>query len=99
MIDGGNMSSCWSDNIYDVMTGKFIKIDDPKPNYYGGDEEAPRLDKNFDEYKVNSTSGEEFIYVFDGEWKAFEIDQRRDDDWNIIDTFTQEVKIPEPETV
>ena len=99
LIDGGNMSSCWSDNIYDVMTGKFIKIEDPKPNYYGGDDEAPRLDKNFDEYKVNSTMGEEFIYVFDGEWKAFEIDQRRDDDWNIIDTFTQEVKIPEPETV
>ena len=51
LIDGGNMSSCWSDNIYDVMTGKFIKIEDPKPNYYGGDEETPRLDKNFDEYK------------------------------------------------
>ena len=99
LIDGGNMSSCYSDNIYDVMKNKFIKIDDPKPNYYGGDDEAPRLDRNFDEYAKNARACEEFIYLFDGAWTGFSIDQRYDDDYNIIDTLIQEVSIPEPETV
>ena len=99
LIDGGNMSSCWSDSIYDVMKKEFIKIDDPKPNYYGGDDESPRLDKNFDEYAKNAKACEEFIYLFDGAWTGFSIDQRYDDDYNIIDTFIQQVSIPEPETV
>ena len=99
LIDGGNMSSCWSDNIYDVMKKEFIKIDDPKPNYYGGDDEAPRLDRNFQEYAKNANACEEFIYLFDGTWTGFSIDQRYDNDHNIIDTLIQEVRIPEPETV
>ena len=50
LIDGGNMSNCWSDSKYDVKTGEFIPIADPKPTYYGGDDEAPVLSKNFDDF-------------------------------------------------
>ena len=49
LIDGGNMSSCYSDNEYDDETQEFVKRD-PRPEYYGGDEEAPILSKNFDEF-------------------------------------------------
>ena len=36
LIDGGNMSNCWSDSKFDVETGEFTPIADPKPTYYGG---------------------------------------------------------------
>ena len=35
LIDGGNMSSCWSDNEYDYEKQQFVKRD-PQPEYYGG---------------------------------------------------------------
>ena len=96
LIDGGNMSSCWSDSIYDVMKKEFIKIDDPKPNYYGGDDEAPRLSKNFTQYAFDSKSGEEFIYLFeDGKWKGFSIDHKYYDDGDIADTKIIPVEIPD----
>ena len=100
LIDGGNMSSCYSDNIYDVMKNKFIKIDDPKPNYYGGDDEAPRLSRNFTQFAFDSKSGEEFIYLFeDGKWNGFSIDHKYYEDGDIADTNIVPVEIPEPETV
>ena len=30
LIDGGNMSSCWSDNVYDYYKQEFVKRD-PQP--------------------------------------------------------------------
>ena len=42
LIDGGNMSSCYSDSDYDKENGGFVKVD-PRPSYYGGDDEAPVL--------------------------------------------------------
>ena len=38
LIDGGNMSSCWSDNEFDYEKQEFVKRD-PQPEYYGGDDE------------------------------------------------------------
>ena len=63
LIDGGNMSSCWSDNVYDYDKQEFVKRD-PQPEYYGGDSEAPKLSKDFVEFTEISNSGEEFLYVF-----------------------------------
>ena len=40
LIDGGNMSCCYSDNEYDEEKQEFVK-NDPKPEYYGGDDERP----------------------------------------------------------
>ena len=34
LIDGGNMSSCYSDNEFDYEKQEFVKVD-PAPSYYG----------------------------------------------------------------
>ena len=63
LIDGGNMSSCWSDNEYDYEKQEFVKRD-PQPEYYGGENERPRLSKNFTQFAFDSKDGEEFLYLF-----------------------------------
>ena len=63
LIDGGNMSNCYSDSKFNVETGEFTPIADPKPSYYGGDEEAPILSKNFDEF-TRIDCWQEYSYVF-----------------------------------
>ena len=98
LLDGGNMSSCWSDNVYDYDKQEFVKRD-PQPEYYGGDNEAPRLDVNFDEFAKNSNSCEEFLYIYNGEWEAFAIDQKYDENHKIVDTNIIPVEIPVAETV
>ncbi len=97
LIDGGNMSSCYSDNEYDYEKQTFVK-QDPKPNYYGGDSERPRLSKNFTQFAFDSKSGEEFLYLFvDNEWNGFSLDHKYYDDGEILDTKVNPVEIPEPE--
>ena len=95
LIDGGNMSSCWSDNVYDYDKQEFVKRD-PQPEYYGGDSEAPRLSKNFTQLAFDSKSGEEFLYLFsENEWNGFSINHKYDDDYYILDTNINPVEIPE----
>ena len=98
LIDGGNMSSCYSDSVYDYEKQAFVKRD-PQPEYYGGKDEAPRLDANFDEFAKNSNSCEEFLYIYNGEWEAFAIDQKYDENYKIVDTNIIPVEIPVAETV
>ena len=98
LIDGGNMSSCYSDNVYDYEKQEFVKRD-PQPEYYGGKDEAPRLDANFDEFAKNSNSCEEFLYVYNGKWEAFSIDQKYDENYKIVDTNIIPAEIPVAETV
>ena len=99
LLDGGNMSSCWSDNQFDYEKQEFVK-NDPKPEYYGGEDERPRLSKNFTQFAFDSKSGEEYLYLYeDGKWNGFSIDHKYDDDYEILDTSINPVKIPEPETV
>ena len=59
LIDGGNMSSCYSDNVFDYEKQEFVKRD-PQPEYYGGENERPRLSKNFTQFAFDSKDGEEF---------------------------------------
>ena len=98
LIDGGNMSSCWSDNQFDYEKQEFIK-NDPKPEYYGGDDERPRLSRNFTQFAFDSKSGEEYLYLFvDNEWNGFSLDHKYSaEDWEILDTKVNPVEIPEPE--
>ena len=97
LIEGGNMSSCYSDNEYDYEKQEFVK-QDPKPNYYGGDSERPRLSKNFTQFAFDSKSGEEFLYLFvDNEWNGFSLDHKYYEDGEILDTKVNPVEIPEPE--
>ena len=98
LIDGGNMSSCYSDNEYDEEKQEFVK-NDPRPVYYGGDDERPRLSRNFTQFAFDSKSGEEYLYLFvDNEWNGFSLDHKySEEDWEILDTKVNPVEIPEPE--
>ena len=68
LIDGGDMSSCWTDTPFDY-NGKASKYG---PNYYSlrGDDCPPRLDANKYDYL---TDGEEYAYLFvDGNWICYD---------------------------
>ena len=94
LIDGGNMSSCWSDNEFDYEKQEFVKRD-PPPEYYGVDDERPRLSKNFTQFAFDSKSGEEFLYLFsENEWNGFSINHKYADDGYILDTNIIPVEIP-----
>ena len=97
LIDGGNMSSCWSDTIFDYEKQEFVERP-PQPEYYGGENERPRLSKNFTQFAFDSKDGEEFLYLFrpygDG-WEAFEINLKYVDVFYILDTKLNPVVIPE----
>ena len=73
LIDGGDMSSCWTDNRWDdgVTQGTY------GPNYYSyrGDDSPPRLDADLCEYLLPDNS-EEFAYVFrNGDWVCYNMNQ------------------------
>ena len=99
LIEGGNMSSCYSDNQYDEKKQEFVK-NDPKPEYYGGEDERPHHNATFQKFLDDVNACEEYLYIFMNEcWKAFSVRPVYDDDYNIIKNNIQPVEIPEPETV
>ena len=63
LIDGGNMSSCYSDNEFDYEKQEFVK-QDPKPNYYGGDDERPHLNSTIQMFLRDAYASEEYLYLF-----------------------------------
>ena len=93
------MSSCYSDNEYDDETQEFVKRD-PRPEYYGGDEEAPILSKNFDEF-TRIDCWQEYSYVFvKDRWVAYSIRQKFDENYEeIVSVTVEEVEIPKKQTV
>ena len=58
LIDGGNMSSCYSDNEYDEEKQEFVK-NDPRPVYYGGDDERPHHNESFQRFLNDVNACEE----------------------------------------
>ena len=71
LIDGGDMSCCWTDDRFDgsKVSGVY------GPQYYSqrGDECPPRLDTDLCEYL---REGEEYAYVFRaGEWVCYNMHQ------------------------
>ena len=94
LIDGGDMSSCDSNDDWDRK-----ELGETAPLYYNdrGDNTEPRLDLNFDDYVSNSNAGEEFVYVFlpeDNKWECYEINHSYDEDYNITDTNVVSKSIP-----
>ena len=59
LIDGGDMSSCWSDACWETK----LPVGEYGPEYYSqrGENTPPRLDKDLGEYLQNS---EEYSYVY-----------------------------------
>jgi len=94
LIDGGNMSSCYSDNEYDYEKQAFVKRD-PRPEYYTDrgeklEDNAPKISKDLEEYidHANNCCGE-FAYIFEpnNEWVCYAVEY-----WNPVtkthnDTF------------
>jgi len=82
LIDGGDMSSCWSDKVW----GK-DRTDGQKygPEYYSqrGEDCPPRYDGSMEEFLSN---GEEYSYIFrDGAWVAYDMNEFNDNDPEIVE--------------
>ena len=93
LIDGGDMSTCWTKERW---TGKelapYVKeikeSEEYGPQHYAqrGEDCPPRLDESITEFINN---GEEYGYIFkDGEWFCYDTKS-----WS--DTFAQIIDIPE----
>ena len=84
LIDGGDMSSCWTDERWDDTGVKGVY----GPQYYSqrGEFIAPYHDKDLNEYLCNS---EEYSYIFtkEGKWVCYTNDSR------VVD-LVKEVEIP-----
>jgi hypothetical protein len=73
LIDGGDMSSCWSDACWETK----LPVGEYGPEYYSarGENCPPRLDADLCEYLLPDNS-EEFAYVFrSGEWVCYNMHQ------------------------
>jgi hypothetical protein len=71
LINGGDMSLCWTDERWDDSGVKGVY----GPQYYSqrGDDSPPRLDKDMDEFFAD---GEEYSYIFrNGNWYAYDMHQ------------------------
>ena len=99
LIDGGNMSCCWSNRVYDNEKKEFVDSDTYSPEYYvkehKNDDEIPILSKSLGEL-VEIDMGEEYVYLwFMGEWNCYSVSRKHDDEWNIVDTTISPVMIPD----
>ena len=94
LIDGGDMSSCYSDTGWDYDEKR-----DPQPCYYSErcEDCPPRTDATIQEYFANANSWEEYCYIYTtfGEWLCFEIDKKYNEDYSeIVETITRPCEIP-----
>ena len=83
LIDGGDLSSCDSNDDWDRK-----ELGETRPLYYNerGEKTEPRLDLNFDDYVGNPANDAEFVYVFtlDHTWECYAIDQKRNEDYSEV---------------
>ena len=83
LIDGGDMTSCWTDDRWDDSGVKGVY----GPQYYSarGEDIPPSLDNTLDEYLKD---GEDYAYLYrDGEWVCYDTKS-----WS--ETYLQQVEIP-----
>ena len=75
LIDGGDMSSCWTKDRWD---GK--EVEEYGPQYYSqrGEDCPPRLDNNMEEF---FSDNEEYGYVYtNAGWVCYDMNQFNDND-------------------
>ena len=77
LIDGGDMSSCWTDErcTGDRWGAYPTKTEEYGPQYYSqrGDDCPPRLDADMDDF---FSENEEYSYIFrNGNWYAYDMHQ------------------------
>ena len=81
LIDGGDMSSCWADEIW----GKKLPQGEYTPEYYSarGEDCPPRYDESKEEFLSN---GEEYSYVFTSAgWVCYDMNEFNDNDPEIVE--------------
>ena len=81
LIDGGDMSSCWSDEIW----GKKLPDGVYFPEYYSarGENCPPRYDQTREEFLSN---GEEYSYIFTSAgWVCYDMNEFNDNDPEIVE--------------
>jgi hypothetical protein len=76
LIDGGDMSSCWTDQRWNY-DGSSVKVEGYGPQYYVRKSDGdcpPRLDSNKYDYLAE---GEEYAYLYtlNGEWVCYDMHQ------------------------
>ena len=75
LIDGGDMSVCWTDDSFRNSDGKIEKKSEFGPQYYSerGEDCPPRLD-TMSEY-LDKNFGEEYAYIFNSkkEWICYDM--------------------------
>ena len=74
LIDGGDMSCCWTDEKFRTAEGVENKVE-YGPQYYSerGEDCPPRHDKNLKEYL---SEGEEYAYLYtNNEWICYDMHQ------------------------
>ena len=86
LIDGGDMSTCWADEIW----GKKLPQGEYAPEYYSarGEDCPPRLDTIFDFLDKNNNEEYAYIWTVNNEWKAFDMNA-------FNDAKPESVEIPE----
>jgi hypothetical protein len=86
LIDGGDMSVCWTDDHFRNSDGKVEKKAEYGPQYYSerGENCPPSL-MSMNEY-VNKNNNEEFAYIFrDGAWVCYNMNEFDDKDPEIVE--------------
>ena len=92
LIDGGDMSVCWTDDHFRNSDGKIEKKAEYGPQYYSerGESCPPRLDDSVFEY-LNKNNNEEYAYVWtvNNKWVCTNMNQFDDS------KAPEKVEIPE----
>ena len=77
LIDGGDMSSCWTEDRFSIDPTHGFKVQEYGPQYYSqrGEDCPPRLDESVLDY-LNPAKSEEYAYLFrKGEWVCYNMNQ------------------------
>ena len=95
LIDGGDMSSCYTDSTWDLHPESEKR--DPQPCYYSerGEDCPPRHDQTLSSL-TDYDCGEEFLYLwFMNTWNCYAYNKTYDDDYNTVSTTLSPVIIPD----
>jgi|TARA_B100000927_G_C16176423_1_gene353562 hypothetical protein len=89
LIDGGDMSSCWTNERWGDVNeygGQMKKeVEEYGPQYYSqrGENCPPRYDLNEAEFL---SKGEEYSYIFrNGEWVCYDMNEFNDNDPELVE--------------
>ena len=85
LIDGGDMSVCWTDDHFRNSDGKIEKKAEYGPQYYSerGEDCPPRYDQTREEFL---SDGEEFSYIFTSAgWVCYDMNQFSDNEPEITE--------------